>query len=59
MPAERLEELRQRLSRQGHGHVVPREDGVKTRCGGVGLCVECSIEAASMNGAQKREREAA
>ena len=27
---------------QGHGHVWPRPDGVKMRCGGPGLCRECS-----------------
>jgi hypothetical protein len=26
----------------GHGHVYPRTDGVKMRCGGVGICSECS-----------------
>jgi hypothetical protein len=26
----------------GHGHVFPRPDGVKARCGGPGLCNECS-----------------
>lgn len=26
----------------GHGHVFPRPDGVKARCGGPGLCAECS-----------------
>lgn len=28
----------------GHGHVFPREDGVVARCGGPGLCAECSTE---------------
>jgi hypothetical protein len=31
----------------GHGHVRPRPDGVKARCGGPGICPECSKEAAS------------
>lgn len=26
----------------GHGHVIPRPDGVRARCGGPGLCRECS-----------------
>jgi hypothetical protein len=30
----------------GHGHVHPRPDGVKARCGGPGLCSECSREQA-------------
>ncbi|MBH3729039.1 hypothetical protein I5M03_27920 [Pseudomonas aeruginosa] len=29
----------------GHGHVFPRADGVKMRCGGPGLCSECSADA--------------
>jgi hypothetical protein len=28
----------------GHGHVRPRPDGVKMRCGGPGICPECSRE---------------
>lgn len=31
---------------RGHGHVSPRPDGVRARCGGPGLCPECSQEAA-------------
>jgi len=30
----------------GHGHVHPRPDGVKARCGGPALCAQCSREAA-------------
>lgn len=30
----------------GHGHVFPRPDGMKARCGGPGLCSQCSIDAA-------------
>lgn len=26
----------------GHGHVFPRPDGVKARCGGPALCKECA-----------------
>ena len=33
----------------GHGHVFPREDGVIYRCGGPGLCSECSIDQAMAN----------
>lgn len=29
----------------GHGHVYPRPDGVKARCGGPGVCAYCSIDA--------------
>lgn len=28
----------------GHGHVRPRPDGVKARCGGPALCPECAAE---------------
>jgi hypothetical protein len=28
----------------GHGHVTPRPDGAKARCGGPGLCVVCARE---------------
>ena len=34
----------------GHGHVVPRADGAKARCGGPGLCSACSREAALLRG---------
>lgn len=30
----------------GHGHVRPRPDGAKARCGGPGICAECSKELA-------------
>lgn len=30
----------------GHGHVYPRPDGIRARCGGPGICAECSREAA-------------
>lgn len=30
-----------------HGHVRPRPDGVRARCGGPGLCSECSREQAA------------
>jgi hypothetical protein len=29
----------------GHGHVYPRPDGMKARCGGPALCAECGKEA--------------
>ncbi len=34
----------------GHGHVRPRADGVKARCGGPGICDECSMELAQTDG---------
>jgi len=30
----------------GHGHVFPRPDGVKARCGGPVICAECARDAA-------------
>jgi hypothetical protein len=33
----------------GHGHVRPRPDGMKARCGGPGQCSQCSIEFAQLN----------
>ena len=34
------------LARDGHGHVRPRKDGMKARCGGPAICSECAKEAA-------------
>lgn len=28
----------------GHGHVFPRLDGVRARCGGPGICSECALD---------------
>lgn len=36
-------------SNTGHGHVRPRPDGVKARCGGPGLCGECAREQAHLH----------
>jgi hypothetical protein len=33
-----------------HGHVRPRPDGVKARCGGPGLCNVCRRERAALEG---------
>ncbi|EML1595553.1 hypothetical protein RVY52_000247 [Burkholderia cenocepacia] len=30
----------------GHGHVFPRADGMKARCGGPGLCAVCAADLA-------------
>lgn len=27
-----------------HGQVAPREDGVKSRCGGPAMCAQCKLE---------------
>ncbi len=34
------------MTTTGHGHVRPRADGTKMRCGGPGPCIECSRELA-------------
>ena len=39
----------------GHGHVYPRIDGSKARCGGPALCRECAGDQAEFN-AQKEHR---
>lgn len=31
-------------SNTGHGHVWPRPDGSRARCGGVGMCKQCSSD---------------
>ena len=36
-----------RLQHTGHGHVVPRLDGVRTRCGGPAMCRVCQGEQAA------------
>ena len=32
------------MTDKGHGHVVPRKDGIKARCGGPALCSKCAME---------------
>lgn len=32
----------------GHGHVYTRPDGVRMRCGGPGMCAECSKDLARL-----------
>lgn len=34
------------LNNDGHGHVIPRADGAKVRCGGPALCAVCQRERA-------------
>lgn len=31
---------------RGHGHVIPRDDGLLARCGGPSFCKECAAELA-------------
>lgn len=44
------------MNNTGHGHVTPRADGVRTRCGGPGLCTVCMREAAALAQAKKHRR---
>lgn len=37
------------LVRHGHGHVYPRVDGVKARCGGPKICKECALDKARLD----------
>ncbi|MFU6981313.1 hypothetical protein ACM75Z_27980 [Pseudomonas aeruginosa] len=39
------ESVEQAGANVGHGHVFPRADGVKMRCGGPGLCSKCAADA--------------
>lgn len=32
------------MTNEGHGHVFRRADGQRTRCGGPGLCVDCTVD---------------
>lgn len=40
----------------GHGHVVPRPDGAKARCGGPALCNVCAVEAAQIRAETNDEK---
>lgn len=37
----------------GHGHVFPRKDGAKARCGGAGICDQCSRDSARKNASEQ------
>jgi hypothetical protein len=37
-----------RPANSGHGHVRPRPDGVKARCGGPAICHVCALEAGKL-----------
>lgn len=34
----------------GHGHVWPRPDGMKARCGGPAICTQCALDAGRLQG---------
>jgi hypothetical protein len=44
--AAQLVKLPVREQNSGHGHVFPRPDGVRARCGGPVLCAECARDLA-------------
>lgn len=37
--------MRDDYRNEGHGHVYPRPDGIKARCGGPAFCKGCAIDA--------------
>ena len=39
----------------GHGHVFPRPDGVRARCGGPGMCAECSRDLARQHAGERQQ----
>lgn len=43
----------------GHGHVIPRPDGVRARCGGPRLCRECSRDLARQRATDASDRQCA
>lgn len=43
---EKIDAAMVKAKNEGHGHVFPRPDGVRARCGGPGLCKVCSADAA-------------
>ena len=40
--------MSEEMSYVGHGHVIPRPDGVKARCGGPSACLDCAREQAAI-----------
>lgn len=50
-----MSEPRTKDQNTGHGHVFPRLDGVRARCGGPGFCAECSHDLARKNNGEPRE----
>jgi hypothetical protein len=43
------------MSNTGHGHVTPRPDGVKMRCGGPAICSVCALELAAKQKGKKKK----
>lgn len=45
MKAEKKGVLVVEVMETGHGHVRPRKDGERARCGGPAICADCAVEA--------------
>lgn len=54
---ERPGRTRTRPGLLGHGHVIPRPDGSRARCGGPRLCRKCAAEQDALQAAVTAERE--
>lgn len=48
--APELESFVNKALNMGHGHVKPRPDGMKARCGGPAICKVCAAEAGKFPG---------
>lgn len=42
----------------GHGHVYPRPDGVRARCGGPMICAECAKDLAKRQASEREQQSA-
>ncbi|MBR8228074.1 hypothetical protein KDX05_07080 [Burkholderia vietnamiensis] len=42
-------------SNTGHGHVFPRPDGAKARCGGPALCAVCAVDLVKQKAVSRSE----
>ena len=47
--AAEVELSKLKLANTGHGHVYPRADGTRARCGGPMLCSECARDFVEKN----------
>lgn len=41
------------MTNSGHGHVWPRPDGSRARCGGPGMCSVCSVDRIELDKARQ------
>lgn len=46
-------EMPRYMTNQGHGHVWPRPDGSRARCGGARMCAKCAKDAADLAAARE------